>query len=83
MADEDGRPTLVSVNSKVYRIDGLSGHSDRTQLLTFLRRMLTGQEMIYLVHGEISKLRSMHNYLNRFAAGRVVVPKLGDRHRVC
>lgn len=83
MADEDGKPTLVSVNSKVYRIDGLSGHSDRTQLLTFLRRMLTGQEMIYLVHGEISKLRSMHNYLNRFAAGRVVVPKLGDRHRVC
>jgi hypothetical protein len=83
MLDEEGRPILVSVNSKVYRIDGLSGHSDRAQLLTFLKRMMTGQEMIYLVHGESSKLRGMHNYLNRFIAGRAVIPKLGDRYRVC
>lgn len=82
MTDENGRPIIVNVNSKIYRIDGLSGHADRLQLITFIKRMSTGQENVYLVHGEKTKLKSLHNYLSRFMPGRVFIPRLGERYRV-
>jgi hypothetical protein len=52
---ERGRLEEVKVNMEVKTIDGFSGHSDRIQLLNYVRRLSPKPERVISVHGEESK----------------------------
>jgi hypothetical protein len=52
---ERGRLEEVKVNMDVKTIDGFSGHSDRIQLLNYVRRLSPKPERVISVHGEESK----------------------------
>jgi len=80
--DGEGKPAVIDVRSSIHRLDGLSGHSDRSQLLTFARNTLAGRGNLYLVHGERGKLRSLHRTVSRMFPHRARVPKLGERFKV-
>jgi len=80
--NEEGKPTVIDIKSSIHRLDGLSGHSDRSQLLTFARGSMTGRGLVFLVHGERSKLRSLNRTMSHMFPHRTVVPKLGERFRV-
>lgn len=80
--DEEGKPTVIDVKSAIHRLDGLSGHSDRSQLLTFARNVMTGRGSVFLVHGERGKLRSLHRTVSHMFPHRTTVPKLGERFRI-
>ncbi|MEM3690243.1 MAG: MBL fold metallo-hydrolase RNA specificity domain-containing protein, partial [Candidatus Micrarchaeia archaeon] len=52
---EKGMLETVKVNMRVETIDGFSGHSDRNQLINFIRHMKPNPERIFTLHGDESK----------------------------
>ncbi len=51
----DGRREVVKVNMRVETVDGFSGHSDRRQLMGYVKALSSKPERILTVHGEESK----------------------------
>ncbi len=47
-----GRTEMVKINMRVDTVDGFSGHSDRVQLLEYVRRMRPRAEHIITQHGD-------------------------------
>lgn len=61
----DGRIQTFKVNMEVHSVEGFSGHSDRTELLSFLSRMRPKPKTIILNHGEPSSIESLANTIRR------------------
>ncbi|TFH06349.1 MAG: beta-CASP ribonuclease aCPSF1 [Candidatus Thorarchaeota archaeon] len=55
MRNRDGQTTVVPINLEVTTVEGFSGHSDRKQILNFVKRLSPIPERIICVHGEASK----------------------------
>jgi predicted metal-dependent RNase len=51
----DGKTAIQELKMEVATIEGLSGHSDRNQLLAFLGRLGCTPERVICVHGEASR----------------------------
>ncbi len=51
----DGRREVVKVNMRVETVDGFSGHSDRRQLMNYIKALSDKPEKVITVHGEESK----------------------------
>ncbi len=68
MRNRDGQTTVVPVNMEVTTVEGFSGHSDRKQILNFVKRLNPVPERILCVHGEASKTiglaSTIHKALN-------------------
>jgi len=68
MRNRDGQTTVVPVNMEVTTVEGFSGHSDRKQILNFVKRLNPVPERILCVHGEASKViglaSTIHKALN-------------------
>ena len=62
---EDGRVHLVSVNMGIEGIEGFSGHSDRRQIINYLRRISPKPEMVLVNHGERAKCLSLTSAIHR------------------
>jgi len=55
MVNPEGKVEVIKVRSNVESIEGFSGHSDRNQLLNYLRRINPKPQQILVCHGEKSK----------------------------
>jgi KH/beta-lactamase-domain protein len=68
MRNREGQTTVVPVNMEVTTVEGFSGHSDRKQILNFVKRLSPVPERILCVHGEASKTiglaSTIHKALN-------------------
>lgn len=51
----DGRREVVKVNMRVETVDGFSGHSDRRQLMNYVRHLNPKPEKIITIHGDENK----------------------------
>ncbi len=51
----DGRREVVKVKMRVETVDGFSGHSDRRQLMNYVKALSDRPEKIVTIHGEESK----------------------------
>ncbi|AIG97298.1 beta-CASP ribonuclease aCPSF1 [Archaeoglobus fulgidus] len=51
----DGRREVVEVKMEVETVDGFSGHSDRKQLMNYIRYLNSKPEKVATVHGDESK----------------------------
>jgi hypothetical protein len=51
----NGKTRVIPINMQVHTIDGFSGHSDRNQLINYIRRLNSKPERILTCHGEESK----------------------------
>lgn len=51
----EGRTITVKVNMRIETVDGFSGHSDRRQLIEYVRRMKDRPEKILTAHGDGTK----------------------------
>ncbi|MDY6966523.1 MAG: beta-CASP ribonuclease aCPSF1 [Halobacteriota archaeon] len=60
-----GKPSSVKINLEVETIDGFSGHSDRRQLVEFVRRMSPRPNRILVNHGDENKCLDLANTLYR------------------
>jgi hypothetical protein len=48
----EGRTITIKVNMRIETVDGFSGHSDRRQLIEYVRRMKDRPEKMLTVHGD-------------------------------
>jgi len=62
---EKGRMKEVKVNLEVKTVEGFSGHSDRAQLLNYVRRISPKPQRILSVHGDENKCIDLASALHR------------------
>jgi hypothetical protein len=74
MINSGGRIEIMKVNMEVSSVEGFSGHSDRMQILGYLRRVKPKPERIIVCHGEKGKSFSVAKTLQRKYGIRVRVP---------
>jgi hypothetical protein len=62
---EGGMLETVKVNMRVETVDGFSGHSDRHQLINFVRNLRPSPERVFTLHGDESKCDDLAKSINR------------------
>ncbi|MDH5461209.1 MAG: beta-CASP ribonuclease aCPSF1 [Candidatus Bathyarchaeota archaeon] len=65
MISSEGKIEIAKINMEVSSIEGFSGHSDRRQILSYLRRVTPKPERIVVCHGERGKCLSVATTLQR------------------
>jgi KH/beta-lactamase-domain protein len=65
MINSEGKIEIAKINMEVDSIEGFSGHSDRRQILSYLRRVSPKPERIIVCHGERGKCLSVAKTLQR------------------
>jgi len=78
----DGKMEMVKVNMRVESIEGFSGHSDRNQLLGFIKRMAPKPTKIIVNHGERRKSDLFAQNVNRIFGIKTVVPDVLESIRL-
>jgi hypothetical protein len=62
---DDGRLESIKINMRIETCEGYSGHSDRRQLLAFVKNMRPRPSKIYTMHGEESKCEDLAHTLSK------------------
>ncbi len=52
---DNGRQRILQVNMDVHQIEGFSGHSDRREIMNYIRKLSPKPEKIIFVHGQRQK----------------------------
>ncbi len=78
----DGKMEMVKVNMRVESIEGFSGHSDRNQLLAFIKRMSPKPTKIIVNHGERRKSDIFAQSVSRIFGIRTIVPDVLESLRL-
>lgn len=55
LLDEDGKLKKYQVNIQIETIEGFSGHSDRNQLISYVKNLTPKPKKIFVMHGEEDK----------------------------
>jgi KH/beta-lactamase-domain protein len=61
--NSEGKIKVVKSSLSSYTVDGFSGHSDRRQIIGYLRKLSLKPENVIVCHGEKSKCIGLANYL--------------------
>jgi KH/beta-lactamase-domain protein len=77
----NGVTKKLTVNARVYLIDGFSGHSDRYQLSKFITTMKPTPRKVLVIHGEESKSNEFAHFL-RSQGINAIVPNILDAIRL-
>jgi KH/beta-lactamase-domain protein len=80
--NSEGKIEILKVNLQVESIEGFSGHSDRRQIVNFIRRVAPKLERIIVCHGERAKCLSMAGFFERAYKTEVLVPSLLETIRL-
>ncbi len=80
--DERGKVETRDLKMEVVRIEGFSGHSDRRQLLGFLKRVNPRPRRVVLNHGEKNKVKELKRYISRSVNVEVLAPQNLEAVRV-
>jgi uncharacterized protein len=78
----DGKMEMVKCNMRVESIEGFSGHSDRNQLMGFIKRMMPKPTKIIVNHGERRKSDLFAQNINRIFGIKTVVPDVLESLRL-
>lgn len=63
--NEAGKVKIIKINLNIETVEGFSGHSDRNQIVSYLKRISPKPEQIIVTHGEKSKCLSIKNFFRR------------------
>lgn len=80
--DQDGKIRVIRVGLKVHTVEGFSGHSDRRQIINYLRKISPKPENIIVCHGERSKCISLADFLRRKYGVNAVAPDVLETIRL-
>jgi len=75
ISTENGKATTIRLKMDVQTIDGLSGHSDRNQLLSFINRMPSRPNRVIIGHGEPSRSLDLAKSIHKLFRIETIVPK--------
>jgi len=65
----------VKINFERHTLDGFSGHSDRNQLINFVKRLEPQPKKIIIVHGENSRCLDLASSLHKMQRVETIAPK--------
>jgi hypothetical protein len=82
LPDEDGKLVPIKVNLSTRTIDGLSGHSDRRQLVSFVENMRPRPRTIFTMHGEEQRCEDLARALARITHAEARAPMNLDSIRL-
>jgi hypothetical protein len=80
---ERGRLEEVKVNMEIKTIEGFSGHSDRIQLLNYIKRLAPKPERVINVHGEESKCLGLASTIHKLFGMETRAPMNLETIRLC
>lgn len=80
--NRDGKMEIINIEMSTYTIQGFSGHSDRKQLINYLRRIRPQPKRVFVVHGEESKCENLSRSISRLRGVRGIAPSLLDTYRL-
>jgi KH/beta-lactamase-domain protein len=78
-----GRAEEVKVNMSVHTVDGFSGHSDRAQLLNYVRRVNPKPERVICCHGEDTKCMDLASAIHKLFRIETRAPHNLETIRLC
>ena len=73
--EENGKTYTMELKMEVRTIEGLSGHSDRNQLLGYIGRLKSKPNKVVVVHGEYRKSVDLSNTIRRIFKIDSIAPK--------
>jgi len=65
MKDDGGKTKTINVNMEIFTLDGFSGHSDRNQLINYVKRLSQKPERVITAHGEAIKCADLASTLHK------------------
>jgi KH/beta-lactamase-domain protein len=80
--NSEGKMEVINVKMSINTVEGFSGHSDRRQLLNYVRRIRPTPKRVLLVHGEEAKCENMVKMLSRFPGIQAYSPYLLETIRL-
>jgi KH/beta-lactamase-domain protein len=80
--NRDGKMSITNIGLTTHTISGFSGHSDRKQLVNYVRQMRPTPRRVFMVHGEESKCQNMARTISRFRGVRAHSPDLLETFRL-
>ncbi|MEM5867160.1 MAG: beta-CASP ribonuclease aCPSF1 [Candidatus Aenigmatarchaeota archaeon] len=75
MKTEDGKNISIEMKMDVKTVEGLSGHSDRNQLLAFVHRLTSRPDRVVIAHGESQKSLELARAIHRSLRVETNVPR--------
>lgn len=72
---EDGKTFTINLAMDVQTVEGLSGHSDRNQLLSFVGSLAPKLSKVVVVHGENQKAVNLARTIHKLFRLETVAPK--------
>jgi len=69
-----GRQSILQINMDVHQIEGFSGHSDRRELMNYVRKLSPKPDKIILVHGQRQKSISLAQSISKRYRTETIVP---------
>ncbi|MHA1684063.1 MAG: beta-CASP ribonuclease aCPSF1 [Promethearchaeota archaeon] len=73
--DEKGKRRVVRVNLQIETIRGFSGHSSRSQIMGYLRKLKPKPERVLTCHGEASKCVNLASHIHQRLKCETKAPK--------
>lgn len=80
--EQNGRTFALPINCEVVSIDGLSGHSDRNQLINYISKLRQCPERIIVNHGENAKCIELARDMRKLFRCETLAPKLLETVRL-
>ncbi|BDC35500.1 MAG: beta-CASP ribonuclease aCPSF1 [Candidatus Methanoliparum thermophilum] len=71
----DGRTDVIKLNLNIQTVDGFSGHSDRQQLMEYIKNLNQNPKQIFVTHGEESKCIDFANSIYKRYKIEAIAPK--------
>jgi predicted metal-dependent RNase len=74
----DGKMEIINIAHSTHTVNGFSGHSDRRQLMNYVKRLRPSPINAYVVHGEESKCNHLAKSISKLRRIRGYSPRLLD-----
>ena len=59
MLGDDGKMKSLKINMRIDTAEGFSGHSDRAQLMAYLKNLRPSPERVFTMHGDWNKTEEL------------------------
>jgi predicted metal-dependent RNase len=82
LTEHGGKMEIVKVEAAVHSVEGFSGHSDRSQLLSFVQKMSPKPTRIIVNHGERRKCDYLAQVISRTLKIRAQAPEIDETLRL-
>jgi len=69
-----GKSSIIKLKVQVYSVDGFSGHCNRSQIISFIRKVKPRPERVITLHGEASKCMGLASVIHKWLKSETRAP---------